>query len=169
MSKTSLLTPYNQRSLAVGLTRRLPQSIEDCAEKSIESDMLSFCHVPRDAHSEPLLAALRLESLESRRNSHAVRLIDAILAGSAHPALTCLFNRDSDGRIVNSSTARTGLGGRRFSVQGKNIYNNLKNSPLALAGTPGSEQLRPCQQSVQNDIRTSPSASQLSGRHPGGY
>ena len=96
-----------------------------------------ICRVPRDAHSEPLLTALRLESLESRRNSHAVRLIDAILAGSAHPALTCLFNRDSDGRIVNSSTARTGLGGRRFSVQGKNIYNNLKNPPLALAGTPG--------------------------------
>jgi hypothetical protein len=71
-----------------------------------------ICCVPRDAHSEPLLKALGLDSLELRRNAHAAQLVDAILTGNSHPALTRLFTRGGDGGMVmNLSVARTGMGG----------------------------------------------------------
>jgi len=85
-----------------------------------------ICRVPRDTHSEPLLKDLELESLESRRNTHAVQLIDAILAGNSHPSLARLFTRGDDGGAVNSHTARTGMGRKRFSIHAKNIYNQSR-------------------------------------------
>ena len=85
-----------------------------------------ICRVPRYTHSEPLLKDLGLESLESRRNTHAVQLINAILAGNSHPSLARLFTRGDDGGVVNSHTARTGMGRKRFSIHAKNIYNQSR-------------------------------------------
>ena len=82
-----------------------------------------ICRVPRDTHSEPLLTALRLDSLEARRNAHAIQIVEAILSENTHPALTSMFTRDKDGRAENSNTARIQLGNRRFSSFAKNIYN----------------------------------------------
>ena len=50
-----------------------------------------ICRVPRDTHSEPLLTALRLDSLEAQRNAHAIQIVEAILSGNTHPALASMF------------------------------------------------------------------------------
>jgi hypothetical protein len=52
---------------------------------------------PRDAHSEPLLRALGLESLESRRNDHVIKLINPIIAGSSHPIFNDYFTVTTSG------------------------------------------------------------------------
>ena len=89
--------------------------------------------VLRDTHSEPLLAALRLDTLESRRNEHAIKIIEAILDRSTHPALAHMFTFQGgkDGGIENSNSARIQLGDRRFSSFSKNIYNSARAPPHA--------------------------------------
>ena len=87
--------------------------------------------VPRDTHSKPLLAALRLDTLESRRNEHAIQIIEAILDRSTHPALAHMFTLGKDGGIENSNSARIQLGDRRFSSFSKNIYNSARAPPHA--------------------------------------
>lgn len=88
-----------------------------------------ICRVPRDTHSAPLLAALRLESLESRREAHAVQIVRAALDGNTHPSLARMFTRDNEGRAENTNTARIQLGNRRFSTCAKYIYNRSIVSP----------------------------------------
>ena len=70
------------------------------------------------------------ESLKSRRNEHAIQIIEAILDGSTHPALAHMFTLGKDGGIENSNSARIQLGNRRFSSFSKNIYNSTKVEPL---------------------------------------
>ena len=89
-----------------------------------------ICRVPRDSHAEPLLTALRLDSLESRRNAHAIQIVEAVLEGNSHPALARLFARDNDGRIGSSNPARIQLGNRRFSTAAAVLYNSARNPPL---------------------------------------
>ena len=50
-----------------------------------------ICGTSRDAHSAPLLQALQLHSLESRRHKHIIQLIKSILSGQSHPAFKDFF------------------------------------------------------------------------------
>ena len=82
-----------------------------------------ICGAPRDAHSEPLLQSLQLESLESRRCKHVIQIVDAILEKKCHPALLDMFTKMTDGTVVNAQTARLNIGKKRFSIAAKEIYN----------------------------------------------
>ena len=86
-----------------------------------------ICRAPPQAHSAPLQELLGLQSLESRRNDHVCNIVNTIVNGTSHPALLDLFTREDDGTITNSSTARTGIGRRRFSVSAKETYAKQEN------------------------------------------
>ena len=81
------------------------------------------CHLPRRAHAAPILKQLRLESLESRREARVLKVIDSILRQDCHPAIASIFQRDTDGRLINDATARIKVGHKRFSMFGKEVYN----------------------------------------------
>ena len=81
------------------------------------------CHLPRRAHAAPILKQLRLESLESRREARVLKVIDSILRQDCHPAIASMFQRDTDGRLINDATARIKVGHKRFSMFGKEVYN----------------------------------------------
>ena len=83
-----------------------------------------ICGVPADAHSVPLLAELKLKTLEERRDIHVLKIIKDILNNDCHPATRGMFQFSSDGGIGNSATARTALGRSRFSIRGKEKYNS---------------------------------------------
>ena len=79
----------------------------------------------RDAHAEPLLTSLGLVDLATRRKDRAIGIIDSILNGDCHPALTDLIELASSGddRVLVPKT-RTLAGSRRFSVAGAAAYND---------------------------------------------
>ena len=79
--------------------------------------------VPRDAHSEPLLRALRLEPLEERRTNHIVALVNSILAENCHPAFNNLFTVQLDGTIHDTTRSRLKVGSKRFSIMGARLFN----------------------------------------------
>jgi len=81
------------------------------------------CHLPRRAHAAPILEKLGLESLATRREDHMLKIIDSIIQNKCHPALTNTFTQDTDGRLANDATARIQIGGKRFSVVGKEVFN----------------------------------------------
>ena len=84
-----------------------------------------ICRVPRDAHSAPLLHALQLETLESRRNKHIVSVVKSILSGDCHPALTDWFTSHPDGHIDSAiNPPRISYGKRRFRAHAKLVCNN---------------------------------------------
>ena len=76
----------------------------------------------RDAHAEPLLKELKLESLKDRRTAHALKFIRSFIEGQCHPMLKDLFKTQSDGMLMIPTT-RTGVGRRRFSVAGAKLFN----------------------------------------------
>ncbi len=78
---------------------------------------------PRNAHSAPLQKTLGLNSLESRRIEHIVQLVDTCMTDACHPAFRGMFERQQDGSATNAETARIGIGRRRFSCYGKQVYN----------------------------------------------
>ncbi len=87
-----------------------------------------ICGVPRDTHSAPLLHALRLEPLETRRNNHIASIVKAILSGDCHPALREMFTvSPSNHNHIDSEvrTPRITIGKRRFSAHAKLVYNAL--------------------------------------------
>ena len=57
---------------------------------------------PRLAHSAPLLEMLELQSLESRRLSHALKTVNLIIDGNCHPALRDWFRFDEENRLMCS-------------------------------------------------------------------
>jgi len=81
------------------------------------------CRAPRNSHSAPLLADLKINSLASRRTAHVRHIVETILSGNTHPALRDMFKLADDGTIANDQYGRTGLGRRRFSVYAKDIVN----------------------------------------------
>jgi Reverse transcriptase (RNA-dependent DNA polymerase) len=81
---------------------------------------------PRDAHSEPLLSALGLESLESRRNDHVMKLVNSIIAGSSHPIFNDYFTVTASGDITGGCTANIGVGKKRFRIAGASLYNEKR-------------------------------------------
>ena len=59
-------------------------------------------HAPRDAHSEPLQKALKLDTLENRRHSHIIKIVQHCITDSYNPALNELFtaSASNDGNII---------------------------------------------------------------------
>ena len=68
---------------------------------------------PRCAHSAPLQAKLGLETLQSRRNKHISKLVDAILAGQSHPYFKNFFSTERNGDRL--PTTNNKLNNKRFS------------------------------------------------------
>ena len=112
-----------------------------------------ICRAPRNCHSEPLLAALKLESLGVRREQHVIKLVDAILEGECHPAVGGMFEcgegMGGDGvdggggregtlgenwRVVNTTTARTNIAKKRFSFFAKELYKS-RRAPQNVSAT----------------------------------
>jgi hypothetical protein len=83
---------------------------------------------PSDAHSEPLLRSLRLDSLEKRRTTHIVSLVRAIATSNCHPALRSMFEPLADGTVRNNELHRIRFGRRRFSIFGKEAFNTAISS-----------------------------------------
>jgi Reverse transcriptase (RNA-dependent DNA polymerase) len=83
-----------------------------------------ICGAPRDAHSEPLLQALRLDTLESRRKNHIIDLVRSIVQGDCHPALQNHLTVHSDGRLISKLLpSRIGIGNKRFYEVARTHYN----------------------------------------------
>ena len=83
----------------------------------------AILQAPRDAHSAPLLEALKLDSLADRRVKHALLLVRNILGGNCHPALTDFFVLQQNETLATPSKSRLKLGTKRFRVIGAEIYN----------------------------------------------
>ena len=56
-------------------------------------------------------------------DENMLKIINSIIQNKCHPALTNTFTQDTDGRLVNDATARIQIGGKRFSVVGKEVFN----------------------------------------------
>ena len=83
-----------------------------------------ICGATRDAHAAPLLQSLQLDSLEARRQHHAITLVQNILSGNCHPSLIGLFKLDSDGKVSNEESSRIKFGRKRFSIYAKYLVNS---------------------------------------------
>jgi retron-type reverse transcriptase len=82
-----------------------------------------ICGVARDAHSAPLLEALELESLQSRREKRIVKLVSSFVTGDCHPGLRSMFDVNTDGSVVVRQS-KILLGRRRFCVAGAELFND---------------------------------------------
>lgn len=78
---------------------------------------------PKDAHAEPLLESLKIDSLTNRRTKHVVNLLSKVLSGRCHPAAKTLMQPDQDGFMI-IPPSRTANGRRRFAVTGANLFND---------------------------------------------
>jgi hypothetical protein len=75
------------------------------------------------AHSAPLQDRLGLESLESRRNAHVLKLISNILDEQCHPAFLSYYKTTNSGLLDSNTTVRGRTGNKRFRVYAANLYN----------------------------------------------
>ena len=93
-----------------------------------------ICQVRRDTHAAPLLEMLQLESLDSRRDTHLIKIVHDILRGSCHPALNDMFIAERDGSVTaaESTLPRTKMGSRRFSVVAAAKYNTQLAEKLGI-------------------------------------
>ena len=98
---------------------RRPRSLLSIQRKGARA----IFQAPRDAHSTPLLDALRLDSLADRHARHALLLVHNILSGSCHPALADFFDLQQDETLAAPSKSRLKLGAKRFRVIGAEMYN----------------------------------------------
>jgi hypothetical protein len=80
--------------------------------------------LPRDAHAEPLLDALQLATLESRRKDRVCSIVDSIIQGDCHPAFKDWFKVQTDGTILADCAPRTRFGAKRFRCTGVVAYNS---------------------------------------------
>jgi len=87
----------------------------------------AILHAPKDAHSAPLLEMLSLETLSERRYKHSLSLIQNILLGNCHPALSDFFAVQPDDSMVAPSKSKLQLGNKRFRITGVNVYNKFQN------------------------------------------
>jgi len=63
-------------------------------------------------------------SLESRRTSHIIKIVESITLGDCHRALKDIFTLRSDGTLISSCQPRIAVGKRRFAVFTKELYDN---------------------------------------------
>jgi len=84
-----------------------------------------ICGERRDAHAEPLLNKLGLQTLRERRELKIVRTVKNIVGNNCHPYLSDMFRIESDGLIQNNFANRTTFGKKRFSIYAKEAYNNI--------------------------------------------
>ena len=82
-------------------------------------------HAPRDAHSEPLQKALKLESLETRRQKHITNIVSRCISNDCNPALNDMFELSDDGTLLYDTTSRIKVGKRRFENFAGDIYVKL--------------------------------------------
>ena len=80
-------------------------------------------------HSAPLLLQLGLDSLESRRRSHVLSLVEDILTGKSHPYFKDYFN--SDHATVSLGVTGNKLDNKRFAHFGIAIHKEQINSKEA--------------------------------------
>ena len=80
-------------------------------------------HLPRDSHAEPLLTALRLESLQERRETHALNLVESYISGDCHPKMMNMFSTLPNEEI-EVQKIRTNMGKRSFKIAGAILHNN---------------------------------------------
>jgi hypothetical protein len=78
---------------------------------------------PRNAHSAPLQESLRLDSLESRRLEHVVKLVESMVEDKSHPTFNDFFTLTGEGILTGGCTARTRAGKKRFKIAGAAAYN----------------------------------------------
>ena len=84
---------------------------------------------PSQAHSAPLLNALKLDSLQSRRDQHVTNLVDSFTHGRCHPHFEKFFSLAND--LVASTDQRRpriAIGRKCFSVYGPNVVNSRRTS-----------------------------------------
>ena len=72
--------------------------------------------VPRDAHAAPLLDTLRLPPLELRRRQHIIDLVNKVLSGRCHPALSGAIREVEGEGVTSDCVARIGAGRKRFKM-----------------------------------------------------
>jgi len=77
----------------------------------------------RDAHSQPLLDALQLDSLWERRNRHLKDLVRSMLDKRTHPAFIDFFEIENDGSVTVKCDARLQLGSKRFKFMAARAFN----------------------------------------------
>lgn len=75
------------------------------------------------SHSAPLQLQLGLESLQSRRQAHVIKLVEDIFSGKSHPHFTESFWQD----LTNGSTSKN-IARKRFSHFGIATLNEYKQS-----------------------------------------
>src|SRR3989441_9803391 len=85
----------------------------------------AIMNVSKDAHSAPLLEELSLESLSARRYKHSLVIIQNVLCGNCHPALSEFFAIQSDDSMVIPGKSKLRLGDKRFRVLGVEVYNKF--------------------------------------------
>jgi hypothetical protein len=83
--------------------------------------------LPRDAHAAPLLDALSLPSLESRRKEHIANLVESALARRCHPTLNSFFRTTDAGEATGDCIPRIAVGRKRFRYHGALVYNERQN------------------------------------------
>ena len=83
--------------------------------------------LPRDAHAEPLLEALQLATLESRRRNRMCGIVDSIIQGDCHPAFKDWFTVRADGMIQTDYVPRTRIGAKRFRCTGAEAFNAVNS------------------------------------------
>src|SRR5437867_3485885 len=88
-----------------------------------------ICQVPSDSHAAPLLEELNLQSLESRRNQHLVKIVTSCIEKKCHPDFINKFSKSlSSVNELSMPPSRTLLGRKRFSFIGAAEYNKSINS-----------------------------------------
>ena len=76
-----------------------------------------------DAHAEPLLLELGLETLETRRVNHVLDILDRIGSSHCHSSLLSLADQSESNELFVTDS-RTLIGKRRFRVFAANAFNS---------------------------------------------
>ena len=122
LSYIALVRPHLEYcNLAIAGASKTNLSKLDTVQK-IASRLI--CREARDAHAEPLLKRLNLQTIKERRKAKTIKMIHNILNENCHPYLLNMFSLDDEGLLSNKSNHRTTFGRKRFSIYAKDVYNN---------------------------------------------
>ena len=89
-----------------------------------------ICGVAKDAHAEPLLQKLGLQTLQERRERKVIKTVKDIFNENCHPMLHDMFRLGEDGLITNEVKSRTTFDKKKFSSYAKELYNSLLKDTL---------------------------------------
>ena len=88
-------------------------------------------HAPSKAHSAPLIEALGLQTLTSRRDKHIVQIVNNCINGNCHPAVKELFTYDHTSQeLLVRNNSRIQIGKRKFSNFAINAFNSHSEEHL---------------------------------------